>query len=128
MEIIKISTGAIWEEKVGYSRAIRIGNVVELSGTVASDSSGEVIGENDPYLQTKFILIKVQNVLEQLGVGLSNVIRTRIFTTNISHWEAIGKAHGEVFADIKPVTTMVEVSGLIDPKYLVEIEVSAYII
>lgn len=128
MEITKISSGSLWEDKVGYSRAIKIGNMVEISGTVAADNSGEVVGENNAYLQTKFILIKVQNVLEQLGVSMSNVIRTRIFTTDITRWEEIGKAHGEVFADIKPVTTMVEVSKLIDAKYLVEIEVSAYTI
>lgn len=127
MERINISSGSPWEDVVGYSRAVKIGNTIEISGTVAVDASGEVIGVNDAYIQTRFILLRIQNVLEQLGAKLENVVRTRIFVTNIAEWEKIGKAHGEVFAIIKPCTTMVEVSRLIDDKYLVEIETTAVI-
>ena len=118
------STGAKWEDIVGYSRAVKIGNQLEISGTVAVDESG-IVGEGDCYLQTKFILEKLQGVLESAGFSLEDVIRTRIFVTDISQWEAVGKAHGEFFKTIKPVTSMVEVKALIDPAYLVEIEVSA---
>lgn len=119
-----VTTGSPWEDKVGYSRAVRIGNTIEVTGTVADDQ-GQLVGGNDPYLQTKFALEKVKNALEELGARLEDVIRTRIFVTNIDHWEAIGKAHAECFKDIKPATSMVEVSRLIDDKYLVEIEASA---
>jgi enamine deaminase RidA (YjgF/YER057c/UK114 family) len=125
MERVNISTGAKWEDIVGYSRAVKIGNIIEVTGTVATDGSGEIVGKNDVYIQTKFIIIKVEKVLEQLGAKLSDVIRTRIFTTDIAKWEEIGKAHGEFFGQIKPCTTMVEVSALIDKEYLVEIEFSA---
>lgn len=127
MERINVSTGAKWEDIVGYSRAVRIGNVVEVTGTVAVDNSGEIIGKGDPYLQTKFIIFKVENVLSQVGAKLTDVVRTRIFTTDISRWEEIGKAHGEFFKDIKPCCTMLEVSALIDKQYLVEIEFTAVI-
>jgi enamine deaminase RidA (YjgF/YER057c/UK114 family) len=122
---INLSSGSKWEDIVGYSRAVKIGNIIEISGTVATDNSGEVIGIGDEYVQTKFILLKLQNTLEQLGASMENVVRTRIFCTKISNWEKIGKAHGEVFGQIKPVTTMVEVSKLIDKNFLVEIEISA---
>lgn len=125
MERVNISTGAKWEDIVGYSRAVKIGNIIEVTGTVATDGSGEIVGKNDVYIQTKFIILKVEKVLEQLGAKLSDVIRTRIFTTDISLWEEIGKAHGEFFGQIKPCTTMVEVNALIDKNYLVEIEFSA---
>ena len=118
------SSGAKWEDIVGYSRAVQIGNQLEISGTVAVDENG-IVGIGDSYQQTKFILEKLKGVLEAAGFSLSDVIRTRIFVTDISQWEAIGKAHGEVFNTIKPVTSMVEVRALIDPGYLVEIEVSA---
>jgi enamine deaminase RidA (YjgF/YER057c/UK114 family) len=118
------STGAKWEDIVGYSRAVQIGNTLEVSGTVATDGSN-VVCKGDYYGQTKFIIEKVENVLRQAGFELNDVVRTRIFVTDISHWEDIGKAHGEFFKEIKPVTSMVEVSALIDPEYLVEIEVSA---
>ena len=127
MERVNISTGAKWEDIVGYSRAVKIGNIIEVTGTVATDGSGEIVGKNDVYIQTKFIIIKVEKVLEQLGAKLSDVIRTRIFTTDISKWEEIGKAHGEFFGQIKPCTTMVEVSALIDKEYLVEIEFSVVV-
>ena len=124
---VNLSSGSKWEDVVGYSRAVKIGDTIEVSGTVSTDHSGEIVGEGDEYLQTKFILMKLENTLGQLGAKLENVVRTRIFCTNISNWEKIGKAHGEMFANIKPVTTMVEVSKLIDDKYLVEIEATAII-
>jgi enamine deaminase RidA (YjgF/YER057c/UK114 family) len=118
------STGAKWEDIVGYSRAVRVGNTLEISGTVATDGGG-VIGKGDIYNQTRFILEKIEKVLQQAGFTLSDVVRTRIFVTDISQWEKVGKAHGEFFKEIKPVTSMVEISALIDPDYLVEIEVTA---
>ncbi|MBK6977953.1 MAG: RidA family protein [Cytophagaceae bacterium] len=127
MKRINITSGAKWEDIVGYSRAVKIGNIIEISGTVATDNSGELIGEGDEYLQTKFILMKFENTLSQLGARMEDVVRTRIYCTNIKNWEKIGKAHGEVFREIKPVTSMVEVSKLIDEKYLVEIEASVII-
>ncbi|RFS13935.1 RidA family protein [Emticicia sp. C21] len=125
MSRTNISTGAKWEDIVGYSRAVKIGNLIEVTGTVATDNSGELVGKNDVYIQTKFIILKAEKVLEQLGANLKDVIRTRIFTTDISQWEAIGRAHGELFRSIKPCTTMVEVSALIEKDYLVEIEFTA---
>ena len=121
-----ISSGAKWEDTVGYSRAVRVGNVIEVSGTV-SLKNGELVGEGDPYLQTKRILEIISEAISALGGSLHHVTRTRMFVTDISHWEAIGNAHGEVFADIKPATTMVEVSRLIDSRFLVEIEATAAI-
>lgn len=125
MSRINISTGAKWEDIVGYSRAVKIGNLIEVTGTVATDNSGELVGKDDIYIQTKFIILKAEKVLEQLGASLKDVIRTRIFTTDISQWEAIGKAHGELFGSIKPCATMVEISALIEKEYLVEIEFTA---
>ncbi|MBW1296874.1 RidA family protein [Aquimarina litoralis] len=116
-EIKKIATGSPWEDIVGYSRAIKIGNSIEVSGTTAP-------GDNE-YEQTVAIIESVQKVLIELGATLDNVIRTRIYCTDISKWEEIGKAHGKYFGEIKPVTAMVEVSKLIDPNILVEIEFSA---
>lgn len=121
---INYSTGAKWEDIVGYCRAVQIGNTVEISGTVASDGS-QVMAKGDFYGQTKYIIEKIEGVLKQAGFDLKDVVRTRIFVTDISNWEAVGKAHGEFFKDIKPVTSMVEVSALIAPEYLVEIEATA---
>lgn len=121
---INYSTGAKWEDIVGYCRAVQIGNTVEISGTVASDGS-QVIARDDFYGQTKYIIEKIEGVLKQAGFDLKDVVRTRIFVTDISNWKAVGKAHGEFFKDIKPVTSMVEVSALIAPEYLVEIEATA---
>ncbi len=118
------SSGAKWEDIVGYSRAVQVGNQLEISGTVATDDNG-VVGKDDFYAQTKFIIQKIEKVLHQAGFKLENVIRTRMFVTDISHWEEIGKAHGEFFKNIKPVTSMIEIKALIDPDYLVEIEVTA---
>lgn len=118
------SSGAKWEDIVGYSRAVQIGKQLEISGTVAVDEKG-LVGKGDMYAQTKFIIGKLKGVLELAGYSMEDVIRTRIYVTDISKWEQVGKAHGEFFSKIKPVTSMVEVSGLIDPDFLVEIEVSA---
>ncbi len=118
------SSGAKWEDIVGYSRAVQIGNQLEISGTVATDDNG-VVGKDDFYAQTKFILQKIEKVLHLADFKLENVVRTRMFVTDISYWEEIGKAHGEFFNNIKPVTSMIEISALIDPDYLVEIEVTA---
>lgn len=122
---INYSTGAKWEDIVGYSRAVQIGNQLEVSGTVATDDAGAVVGKDDFYVQTKFIIQKIEKVLKRAGFELNDVIRTRTFVTDISQWEEVGKAHGEFFKDIKPVTSMIEIKGLIDGDYLVEIEVSA---
>ncbi|MFK8104384.1 MAG: RidA family protein [Saprospiraceae bacterium] len=121
-----IGSGTSWENTVGYSRAVRIGNVVEVSGTTAVDGD-EIIGKGDPYLQTKFIFQKIEKALTEAGASLQDVVRTRMYVTDISAWEEIGKAHGEYFREIKPCATMVEVKGLIDPDLQVEIEVSAII-
>lgn len=118
------STGAKWEDIVGYSRAVQIGNTIEVSGTVAVDDNG-IVGKGDFYLQTKFIIEKIESVLVKAGFTLKNVVRTRMFVTDITRWEEIGKAHGEFFKNIKPATSMVEISALIDPDHLVEIEVTA---
>lgn len=120
-----ISSGAKWEDIVGYSRAVRIGNIVEVAGTTAVDENGNTIGLNDAYAQTKFILQKIEKALQQTGASMNDVIRTRMFVTDISQWEEIGKAHGEFFKTIKPVTTMVEVKALINAELLVEIEATA---
>ncbi len=118
------NSGAAWEDIVGYSRAVLCNNQLEVSGTTAVENS-EVLYPGDPYLQTKCILEKIKVVLEQAGSSLEDVVRTRIYVTDIAHWEAVGRAHGEFFSSIKPACTMVEVSALIDPKLLVEIEASA---
>ena len=124
MQRKNFSSGAKWEDIVGYSRAVLVGNQLEISGTVATDDSG-TIGKGDYYLQTKFILQKIEKVLHQAGFEMKDVVRTRMFVTDISHWEEVGKAHGEFFKDIKPATSMIQISALIDPDYLVEIEVTA---
>lgn len=123
---INISSGAPWEDRVGYSRAVRVGNVIEVTGTVGI-KDGQVVGENDAYLQTKRSLEIIAETLEKAGASLQDVVRTRIFVTNISRWEEYGQAHQEVFGEIRPCTTMVEVSALISPEYLVEIEASAIV-
>jgi len=123
----KISTGATWEDKVGYSRAIRTGNLIEVSGTIAVDEHDRVVGKDNAYIQTRYIIEKAEKAIKELGGSLSDIVRTRMFTTDISQWERIGKAHGEYFARIRPVTTMVEVKSLIRPEFLVEIEFTAII-
>jgi enamine deaminase RidA (YjgF/YER057c/UK114 family) len=121
-----ISSGSKWEDIVGYSRAVRIGNVIEVSGTTtAVDENGKTLGLNGPYEQTRLALGKIEKALKEGGASLKDVVRTRIFVTDISRWEAVGRAHGEFFKDIKPVNTMVEVKALISPELLVEIEATA---
>ena len=121
-----ISSGSPWEDVVGYSRAVRVGNVVEVAGTTAVDGDA-LVGEGNMYLQTQFILQKIGKALEQAGSSLEHVVRTRMFITDISLWEEAGRAHGEVFGNIKPASTMVEVSALIQEHLLIEIEVTAII-
>ena len=121
---INFTTGSLWEDKVGYSRAVKVNNVIEVAGTTATED-GKIIGKGDPYIQTEFILSKIARILEELGSDMSEVVRTRIYVVDIDHWEEIGKAHHKFFQDIKPAATMVEVNSLIDPELLVEIEVTA---
>jgi len=125
MEIKKISSGVKWEEIVGYSRAVKMGNIIEIAGTIAYDVEGKLVGKDDSYEQTKFIIQKAEKALKQLGCTLENVIRTRMYVTDIAQWEEIGRAHGEFFKDIKPASTMVEVSKLVTADTLVEMEFSA---
>ena len=125
MTRINYSSGAKWEDIVGYSRAVKIGNTIEISGCTSVDDHGNIVGENDPYTETKFILSKIENYLTDLGATLEDVVRTRMYVTDISKWEQIGRAHGDFFKAIKPATIMVEVSGLIDPRMTVEIEATA---
>ena len=123
---INIQSNTIWEDKIGYSRAVKIGKLIEVSGTSAMDRE-HIVAPGDPYQQTRFIIQKIEKALEDAGGSLQDVIRTRIYVTNINHWEDIGKAHGEFFKNIKPVTSMVEVKSLIDPNFVVEIEATAYL-
>lgn len=124
---INISSGAIWEDKVGYSRAVKIGNHIEVSGTVASDENGVVVDKNNPYEQTKYILQKIETALVQAGASLKDVVRTRMFVTDISKFDEFARAHGEVFSSIKPCTSMIEVKSLVSPDFLIEIEATAII-
>jgi len=119
------SSGAIWEDLVGYSRAVKVGNQIEVSGTVAADENGDAVGRNDAYQQTVFILQKIEKVLKEAGASLNDVVRTRMFVTDISRFEEYGKAHGEFFSSIKPCTSMIEVKALVAPEYLIEIEATA---
>jgi enamine deaminase RidA (YjgF/YER057c/UK114 family) len=127
MQRTNYSSGAKWEDIVGYSRAVKIGNIIEVTGTVAVDDNSNLVGGNNAYEQTRFVLQKIETVLKRAGASLKDVVRTRIFVTDISRWEEYGRAHGEFFKDIKPCTTMVEVSKLISPEYLVEIEATAIV-
>ena len=127
MERINYSSGAKWEDIVGYSRAVKFGNIIEVTGTVAVDENSLLIGKNDAYTQTKYIIEKIERVLQKAGSSLKDVVRTRMFVTDITRWEEYGKAHGEFFKNIKPCTSMIEVKGLIAPEYLIEIEATAII-
>jgi len=121
----KISSGAKWESIVGYSRAVKVGNRIYVTGTTATDAGGEIVGVGDAYAQTKQCLLNIEKALQRLDARLEHVVRTRMFVTDISRWEEYGRAHGEFFCDIMPATTMVEVKALIDPRMLIEIEADA---
>jgi len=127
MERTNYATGTPWEPVVGYSRVVRVGQFVYVSGTTATDAQGQVVGAGDPYRQARQALANLEAALRRAGASPSDVVRTRMFVTNIADWEQIGRAHGELFRDVRPAATMVQVSQLIDPEMLVEIEADAVI-
>ncbi|WP_395626732.1 RidA family protein [Daejeonella sp.] len=126
MKRVNISSGAVWEDLVGYSRAVRIGNQIEISGTTSVDGE-TVIGKGDLYRQTIYIFQKIEKTLIEAGASINDIVRTRMYVTDISKWEEAGRAHSEFLKDIKPATSMIEVKRLIDPDLLIEIEVTALI-
>jgi enamine deaminase RidA (YjgF/YER057c/UK114 family) len=128
MEIKKLSSGAKWESVVGYSRAVKAGNRIIIGGTTAIDENSNIVGKDDAYTQTGYIFKKIEIYVEQFGASLENVIHNKIYVTDISRWEEIGKAHAEFFGNIKPCCTMIEVKGFISPDMLVEIETEALVV